>query len=256
MSKSALRVLEIMEFVASRRDGCSHTAIAQSLAIPKSSLSALLQDLHSTGYLQRNPESGTFTIGVQVLWLANSYLRNMNLVRMGQPVVAQLFAQVQEFALLAIPIGPEYVTICTESLPSVFAHTLQVGQRGLLITSAVGRAMMSVMTVAEVDNILAASRPLVTTPLTQKKITEIKMELESTRIRGVGYSNDESIPGIVGIAAPVFNATGSPVAALGIGIPTQQMKGRDAGPLEKAVREAAARLSVQLGCAPTKFSGA
>jgi len=240
-----------MEFVANHREGCNHTAIAQGLVIPKSSLSALLQDLSSTGYLKRNPESGSFTIGVQVLWLANSYLRNMNLVRLGQPVVAQLFAQVQEFALLAIPIGPEYVTICTESLPSVFAHTLQVGQRGLLITSAVGRAMMAYMTAAEIDNILAASQSPEVSPLTKKQITEVKKELESTRLRGVGYSHDESIPGIVGIAAPVFNASGSPVAALGIGIPTSQMKGRNAGPLEQAVRESAARLSTQLGYVAT-----
>lgn len=247
MAKSALRVLEIMEFVASRREGCTHTSIAQGLEIPKSSLSALLHDLHSTGYLQRTPETGVYTIGVQVLWLANSYLRNLNMVRLGQPVVAQLFARVQEFALLAIPIGNEYVTICTESLPSVFAHTLQVGQRGLLITSAVGRAMMAHMPAAEVDKILAAPRPAGAATLSRQKIAEIRKELATSRTTGIGYSYEESIPGVVGIAAPVFNASGAPVAALAVGIPSSRMKGRDVKPIEAALRESAAVLSVQLG---------
>src|SRR6201995_1872392 len=122
MSKSALRVLEIMEFIANTRDGCTHTAIAQGLNIPKRSLTALLQDLLSKGYLQRKPESGVFTIGVQILWLSNSYLRNLNLVKLGQPIVAEIYSRVKEFSVLAIPNGSEYVTICTESVPSVFGH--------------------------------------------------------------------------------------------------------------------------------------
>ena len=107
MSKSALRVLEIMEHIAQQPQGCTHTEVAQGLQIPKSSLTALLQDMMSKGYLQRNPDTNVFTIGVQVLWLANSYLRNLNLVRLGQPVVASVFSKVQEFTLLAIPTAHE-----------------------------------------------------------------------------------------------------------------------------------------------------
>lgn len=247
MSKSAVRVLEIMEFVAARREGCSHTAIAQGLEIPKSSLTALLQDLQSTGYLQRNPESGVFTIGVQVLWLANSYLRNLNLVRLGQPVVAQLYARVQEFSLLAIPIGSQYVTICTESIPSIFAHSLQVGQRGPLFCSAVGKAMMAYMSPNQVDEILKDSPPVAVTPFTKTNITDIKKELQEVRRQGIGYSKEEGIPGVTGLAAPVFNATGSPVAALGVGVPSSQLIGRDMTPVEDALRESAQQLSAQLG---------
>ena len=69
MSKSALRVLEIMEYVASERDGCTHTAIAQGLQIPKSSLTALLQDLQSKGYcLQERIEGPKFGLALNSQW--------------------------------------------------------------------------------------------------------------------------------------------------------------------------------------------
>jgi len=247
MSKSALRVLEIMELVAARREGCSHTAIAQELEIPKSSLTALLQDLQSTGYLQRNPESGVFTIGVQVLWLANSYLRNLNLVRLGQPVVAQLFARVQEFSLLAIPSGSDYVIICTESMPSILAHSLQVGQRGPLHSSGVGRAMMAYMPPTQVDNIIDESMSSTAALSAKPNAAEIKRELQKTRRRGIGYSNESNIAGVIGIAAPVFNASGSPVGALGVGIPSTRAKNIDSAPVEDALRELSQQLSTQLG---------
>lgn len=236
-----------MEYVASERDGCNHTAIAQGLQIPKSSLTALLQDLQSKGYLQRNPDSGVFTVGVQVLWLANSYLRNLNLVKLGQPIVGELHVRVREFSLLAIPTEREYVIICTESIPSIFAHSLQVGQRGPIFCSAVGKAMMAFMPEAQVDSILKASPLVAVTPSTKTDIAYIKRDLAKTRRRGIGYSREEGIPGVTGVAAPVFNASGSPVAALAIGVPSAQLKEKSLEPLEGVLRSLAQRLSQQLG---------
>src|ERR1700744_108901 len=204
-----------MEFIADKRDGCTHTAIAQGLNIPKSSLTALLQDLLSKGYLQRAPESGIFTIGVQVLWLSNSYLRNLNLVKLGQPMVAEIFAQVKEFTILAIPNGTEYVTICTESVPSIFGHTLQLGSRGPLFCSALGRAMLAYMPVKQVDDILKTGPRVKVTQSTKTSLTDIRASLEETRSNGYAVSFEEALSGVVGFATPVFGATGLPVAAFG-----------------------------------------
>ena len=247
MSKSALRVLEIMEHIANQRDGCTHTAIAQGLNIPKSSLTALLQDMLSKGYLQRNPDSGIFTIGVQVLWLANSYLRNLNLVKLGQPVVASLFAQVNQFALLAIPTGPEYVVICTESVPSIFGHTLQVGSRGPLYCSAIGKAILAFSPEDQVDAILRAAPRVGLTQATKTTLKEIREDLEATRRSGIGRSRGEAIAGVDGFAAPVFSAGGVPVAALGVGIPSAEVKERDVPRIEAALKKASKTLSQQLG---------
>ncbi|MFP3550906.1 IclR family transcriptional regulator [Paraburkholderia sp. SIMBA_049] len=247
MSKSALRVLEIMEFIADKRDGCTHTAIAQGLNIPKSSLTALLQDLLSKGYLQRTPESGVFTIGVQVLWLSNSYLRNLNLVKLGQPLVAEIFAHVKEFSILAIPNGTEYVTICTESVPSIFGHTLQLGSRGPLFCSALGKAMLAYMPAKQVDDILKTGPRIKATQNTKTSLTEIRASLEETRNRGYAVSFEEALPGVVGFATPVFGATGLPVAAFGVGVATSQYKESTAPSIVKTLKAASQQLSRQLG---------
>lgn len=247
MSKSALRVLEIMEFIAAEPAGCTHTTIAQGLSIPKSSLTALLQDLQSKGYLQRTPETGVFTIGVQVLWLANSYLRNLNLVKLGQPVVAELFGEVGQFCTLAIPSGTEYVVICTESVPSIFGHSLQVGSRGPLYCSALGKAILAFLPQDQVDAILKSSTRAPLTRQTKTKLPDILQELEATRRSGVGRSLGESFAGVDGYAAPVFGPSGLPVASLGIGSPTNEFKPSAIPRVEAALKRAARKLSLQLG---------
>jgi DNA-binding IclR family transcriptional regulator len=247
MAKSALRVLEIMEFIANERDGCTHTAIAQGLGIPKSSLTELLQDMVSKGYLQRKPDSGIFTIGVQVLWLANSYLRNLELVRIGQPIVAALFQQVKEFSLLAIPTGSEYVVISTESVPSVLAHSLQVGSRGPLFCSALGKAILAFMPEEQCNAILESGPWPAYTPATKTKLPEIKAQLAETRRTGIGHARGEYIAGVEGFAAPVFNASGVPVASLGVGVLCGELRPEAVPGIEAALKGAANTLSRQLG---------
>lgn len=245
MSKSALRVLEILEFIGGHSNGCNHTTIAQGLGIPKSSLTVLLQDLQSKGYLQRHPDTGFFTIGLQVLWLANSYLRNLNLVKLGQPIVAELFMQVNQFATLAIPSGNEYVIVCTESTPSVFGHTLYPGSRGLLRSSALGKAILAWSPRAYIDE--AAAAPAEVGRSVKGKAGALAAELQTVRESGIARSFGEAIAGVDGFAAPVFNAVNHPVAALGVGVPTAQLKAKLIARIETALTVAAHKLSMQLG---------
>lgn len=245
MSKSALRVLEILEFIGTHPNGCNHTTIARGLAIPKSSLTALLNDLQSKGYVQRHPDTGFFTIGLQVLWLANSYLRNLNLVQLGQPVVAELFMQVSQFSTLAIPSGHEYVVICTESTPSAFGHTLYPGSRGLLQSSALGKAILAWSSRPYIDEICsktAADRGAINVDA-----STLDTELERTRKTGIARSYGEAIAGVDGFAAPVFNAANLPAAALGVGVPTSQLNPELIARIETALSASARKLSMQLG---------
>jgi DNA-binding IclR family transcriptional regulator len=247
MAKSALRVLQIMEYIAEQRDGCTHTQLAHGLNIPKSSLTALLNDLHSQGYLQRDPASGKFTIGVQVLSLANSYLRNLNLARLGAPVVGELYAAVRQFSVLAIPIGTEYVVICTESVPSLFTHTLQLGYRGPLFCSATGRAILAYLPEDRVNEILLASPLRALTPFTKTDPAAIKAEFPKIRRAGIAYGLEENIAGITGIAAPVFDRSGTPIAAVGVAAPSAQLNPEQLPAIEVAIKKAAGKLSEQLG---------
>lgn len=247
MSKSALRVLEIMEYIGGQSAGCNHTTISQGLGIPKSSLTALLQDLHSKGYLHRDPDTGYFTIGLQVLWLANSYLRNLNLVKLGQPVVASVFSQITQFTTLAIPSGSEYVIICTETVPSAFGHTLQLGSRGPMHSSALGKAILAFSPQSYVDDILERANAAGTPRSAKIKAQELVAELSAIRKSGVARSHGEAIAGVDGFAAPVFNATGVPVASLGVGVPTTDVNQKLTNRIETALKKGAHSLSVQLG---------
>jgi DNA-binding IclR family transcriptional regulator len=246
MAKSALRVLQILEFIAEHGDGCSHTQLAQGLGIPKSSATALLGDLQSLGYLVRNAKN-RFCIGVGVLSLANAYLRNLNLARLAAPVLSELYSQVRNFSLIGIPVGTDYAVIATESAPALFTHALQIGYRAPLYCSAVGRAILSHLPPNRVDDILVQAPPHRVTAQTETDPAKIKAHLREIRRSGLALCHEENIAGITGVAAAVLDHQGAPVAAIGVAAPTEKLSPVQMRNIQDSVRFAASELSGKLG---------
>jgi DNA-binding IclR family transcriptional regulator len=247
MAKSAIRALQIMEHVSQQREGCSHAELAQALSIPKSSLTGLLRDLTSNGYLQQNRETGAFHIGMQVLALANSYLQRLDIVHIGQPVVRELFDEVQEFASLSVQSGLDYLLVCSEAAPTLSAHKLHVGHRAPLFCSAGGKAMLAYMAPSQRDAILQKSDRKPLTPFTRTDLEDIRRDLEEIRERGVSFSREEVLVGINAVSAPILNSSGFPIAAVSIAMPSQLMDDKRRAEIEDAVKRAARKLCRQFG---------
>jgi DNA-binding IclR family transcriptional regulator len=224
MAKSALRVLEIMEFVASCKSGsATHTQISVALDIPKSSLTGLLRDLQRPGYLQLDRETGRFSIGSQVMFLAHAYIKNLNIVRVGGPFVRELFLELNEYTTMAIPKGDNVVVVCSEILPSPLAHSLNIGEHLPMLTTALGRAILAFIDEDELKACLKHQRPVAHTEFTKTSLGEIRRELQVIRETGISYVRDEYLLGITGLAAPVFNINGRPIASIGVALPSARV---------------------------------
>lgn len=247
MPKSATRVLRILEYVAEHTNGCTHTQISNELSIPKASLTALMKDIKTEGYVRQDPETGRFMVGIAVLALANAFLANLNLARMGAPIVRDLYRKLGLFSVLAVPQETDYVIISSESAPALLTHSLQIGYRGPLFCSSMGRAIMAYLPEKEVDYILGATdlRPL--TPKTICDPVAIKTSLESVRESGVAWMFGESIEGIDSVCAPVFDWTGRPIAGIGIAASSAQVGRIPKGFAEECVHSAARELSELMG---------
>jgi DNA-binding IclR family transcriptional regulator len=247
MTKSALRVLDIMEFIADQKNGSTHTQVSSALGIPKSSLTALLKDLVSRGYLIFNAETARFEIGSQILTLSQAYLRNLNLVKVGQPIVSAIFEMTGEFSAFGIPKGTDYVIICAESMPLPLAHSLQIGERGPMYCSATGKAVLAFLPPDQRDSIIAASKLLPLTAVTKTDPVAIRAELNAIRLTGIAYAREENIPGIIAMAKPVFNAVGQVIGALSVATSVSRFSMAHEQTVIAALTTAATEFSGKLG---------
>lgn len=250
MAKSALRVLEIMDFVSTCSGGATHGEIAGALDIPKSSATMLLRDLCSGGWLELDRGGSRYTVGSQVLALAHAHLRGIDLTTVAAHWVEQVFSQLGEFTALAIPRDTEYVIVCARSLASPLAHSLQLGERGPLWDSATGKAILSGLGTSEREQLLNTLPMVASTPLTQTRIEAMRGELASVHRSGIAVARDSVILGITAFAVPVFDANARPIAALSVALPSARSGAALESRIATALREAGGQLSRRLGYRP------
>ena len=84
-------------------------------------------------------------------------------------------------------------------------------------------------------------------PRTITDLAELRRDLERTRARGYAVAVDELEAGLWSVAAPVYGAGGSVVAALSISGPTVRLHDGLLDELGRLVRDEASTLSVRIG---------
>lgn len=91
--KSALRVLELLEFFAEWRRPASVKEIAQSLGYPQSSTSVLLKSLKDMGYFDHDLRTGMYAPNVRLslatAWIEEQLYSEQSLLRMMERVLAE-----------------------------------------------------------------------------------------------------------------------------------------------------------------------
>ena len=236
--KSALRVCQLLKALADR-PGLTHAETAQQLGMPKSSVTALLATLEAQQFVQRDATGRRFSLGPEVLTLAHQYIANLDLARVGQPVVDALMEQTQESAALSIVSGGDILVVAKANCQQPLQRTMQLGERAPIVATAGGKAILAFLSPAKV--------PAASGPRNRRKLLE---ELDEIRAGRPAYSREELLEGIIALGAPVFGLSGAPVAALSVSVPTVRFTAKHEASIGAAVKRAAESMSHQLG-----FSG-
>lgn len=247
MVKSALRVFDILEFVAEASSGASHAEIAAGLSIPKSSLSGLLSDLRQTGYLDFNARTRLYIIGPSVLHLATAFNRQFDLVQMGAAAVADVVRSVDESCKLTIRDGMDILVVYHKSAPRQVVATMEMGDRAPLFATAAGKAMMAFMPPSERK---ATLDHVIWRKLTDKTNTDranLEAELDAIAEGEAALSIEEFIPGQVTIAYPIRNSEGRAIAAMSIAAPVSRWTDALAERCRDALADATAGLAAGMG---------
>ena len=248
MSSIAIdRMCDVLNCFSPEEPILSFTAINQRLKLPKGSTHRLLEVLQEYGLLARVTGGRGYQLGHQLIrWgmlaQSTSDLRNIAL-----PALRTLSQACGETAFLLVRDGN--AGICLERVESSqpMRVTLRVGERQMLHAGAGAKVLLAFLPEAEIRHILAEIELVLLQPRT---ITDRKMlwaELAAIRARGYATSFEETALGTMAIAAPVFDAQGRSVAAIGIEAPLARIPPEQAKAVAPLVVQAARQISARLG---------
>ena len=245
MVKSAVRVLEILEAVGSRKEGLTQKDLGLILKIPKSSLSNLLTDLIQREYLAIDRTSRRYVLGSQVLILAGRFLDNQDVVGHGRRLAAGLARETGESVAVAIPAGWQALIVYKEDGTQAVLPSIRVGTLLPLYASALGKAILAHFPEKEIRRYLEEVRldPFTSATVIDPKelVADLKAVAQGALALNRGYYRD----GISALAAPVFDYSGRVAASLAISLPSDRLDPlteRDLGEKISRVAEQYSRL--------------
>lgn len=214
--QSAERVLALLAAFEEGRPALSVTEIAGVLGVHKSTASRLAATLERTGFLARSGRS--YRLGTEIIRLGTLALRSTDIVNLMQPAMEKLSQLTGETINLAVPSGADVLNIA--EIPSTFILSCSggwIGRRTRPHAVANGKVLLAFG---------AIGVPSALDRYTERTITDLAhLEAELAAVRRDGYAraSAELEDELVAVAAPVFGAGGSCVAALSVSGPAFRM---------------------------------
>lgn len=213
--KSAIRTLDIIEYVVAAGRPLVAQEISNALGIPVSSLSYLLSTLVDRTYLQRAGRRYTPGPGLERL---QAHGGSFTLEDRVAPLVRTLRVQLNETASFFVREGWEAEAIVTETSEHALRYAIETGRRLPLHALASGKAMLAVLPDDELERYFAQARLDRFTPSTITGEAKLRKELAHVRKTGIAIADEEWSPGTNAIGHVVTMA-GEVIGALSVAIP-------------------------------------
>lgn len=213
--KSAIRTLDIIEYVVAHNRGLVAQEIATALAIPVSSLSYLLATLVEREYLVREGRRYNAGPGLARLQLTGNAF---TLADRAAPLVRTMRMQLNETTSFFVREAWEIEAIVTESSEQALRYSVPTGQRLPMHALAAGKVMLAALDDSELDRYFAEVERQ---PFTDKTVTDeaqLRRQIAQARESGFATTDEEYSRGIEGIARLV-RIDGNPVGSISVAVP-------------------------------------
>lgn len=232
-SRTLSRGLAVLRTLGALGQGATVAELAEATRLDRAVLYRLLETLAAGGFVVRDPATRKFSLGVALVELGAKAGRGLEVRRVASPVMRSLMEVCRESVCLAVRDRGDVVVVERVEPPGLFVRVgYHVGYRHPLPVGAHGRALLAFLE-----------------PGDQAQFTDgsgrLTAELERSRARGFAVSDDELEKGAAGVAAPVLDRSGRPIASVGVVAPSPRLP--DPASLGPRVRGLAMEVSRRLG---------
>ncbi|MCG0239985.1 MAG: IclR family transcriptional regulator [Firmicutes bacterium] len=243
---SALRLLETF---SRAEPELTLAELSRRLGLGKSTVFRLLSTLEARGFVERNPETGRFRLGLKALYIGGLVIHRINLITGSQLALERLVRESGETAHLVVYERGEAVFVNKVESSRTVTMGSHIGARMPAYCTATGKVLLAHLPEGELERYLAET-PL--RRLTLHTITDpdrLREHLRQVREQGYAVDQQESEEGLMCVAAPIRGPQGNVVAAVSVSGPAVRLA-RQLPKMRELVQAAAAEISQNLGWCP------
>jgi DNA-binding IclR family transcriptional regulator len=218
------RIFAILRLFDGDHPEWSATETARAVGLPVPTAHRILVGLKRADYLTRDGDTKRFSLGPAALEFARSTEAVLDIGRVASPVLRRLARLTDETALMTVLNESHDRARCCARIETSRSLPLSVrpGEELPLHAGAMQKVLLAFMPPPEINVILAGELP----SLSRATITDparLRSNLLTVRDRGWAISYEETNEGVWGIAVPLLDREGLPVAALGLAAPGKDL---------------------------------
>jgi IclR family transcriptional regulator, KDG regulon repressor len=244
MDKTLIKGLAMLEVLVRSDMPRGVAELAREMGLQRSNVHRTLQTLQSCGYVSAK---GSMYFPTMKIWeLGSLVIGRLDIKQVAGPVLATLTRQSGESVHLSLLDRDEVIYIDKlEGTHPVRAYS-QIGGRAPCFCVATGKVLLAFQPDETANRVLAGglirytSRTIVDREL-------LLRELIKVRANGYAVNRGEWREGVWGVAAPISDATGAVIAALGVSGPANRYQPKALRTLIPLVCAAARDVSIRMG---------
>ncbi len=252
MLRSFEKVFTLLDAFTLEESEWSLADLARKVHMAKPTVHHIMTTLIKGGWVDRDPESKKFRLGVKLWekgWLA---INHMGVRERARPYIESLCEASGETVRLGIldNVDPRWVIYVDRVETKHAVRAAVSGEvRSPSYSVATGKALLAYR--PEVVRRLLSQPLQAYTKGTLTNIGALEKDLAATRERGYSINQSEFRNDVVGIAAPVWGHEGQVIAAVGISMPAYRASPATVRRLAATVVATAGEISKRMGYVPS-----
>ncbi|MCJ7593141.1 MAG: IclR family transcriptional regulator [Desulfobacterales bacterium] len=216
------RALDILDSFTFQEREMNLSQIVQKTELNKTTAKRLMSNLTLRGYLQQDPSSKHYQLGLRVFELGGIVFSSFSLRNAAIHPMTRLQNETGATVLLGIKMEDQLVYIDKREGRGMLRISSDIGWRRPLHYGMLGMVLMAYLDSKKISEILKKSPLKAYTSLSITDKDAFGARLEEIRKQRYVFEKEEVVEGGFGVAAPIRDYSREVIAALGISLPVSQ----------------------------------
>ncbi len=244
--QSLRRAAEILDLFTNGSRCLGISEIARYLKINKTTVQGLVSTLASLQYLEQDPDTKKYRLGRVLFQLGMTYATGMDLVTQARVWMERLYYRFRIPVNVGMLVGGQVIIVLRVDEENQFMSFPRVGSVIPAHSTGIGKILLAHLEQNERSSLLnRLDLPSLTVNTTVSK-EDLMQELDSILNDGIAWDREENISGLAGMGAPLFDHTGTVIAAFAVTGRAEDIYSR-ADELTAEILNTSRNLSRQLG---------
>jgi IclR family acetate operon transcriptional repressor len=211
-----------------------------------------LNSVIRNGWVERDPRSRHYRIGMRLFALGRSALGRQGLMGLAGTAMAIIVDACEETTTLGVRTDDQLVIAHAVESRHAIRKGATIGETDAWHSTGLGKAILSTLTESEVRETLRRYDFQASTDRTLTSIKALLDDLTEVRRRGYAVDDEESVIGLRCVAVPVRDHSGSARYALSVSGPSDRVPASRFGELVELLRKQVDHLELFLGFDPVR----